>query len=88
MLCQADYTGYFGDIRLERRGRRLLERLFHNGTKSLQALPLSRAEQKGYYHLLRSEKVSEEKLIEELAARSVPKRQRTKWYWLSRTARK
>jgi hypothetical protein len=69
MLYQPDFTGYFGDIRLERRGRRLLERLFHNGTKSLQAIALDRAEQKGYYHLLRSEKVSEEKLIEEMAAR-------------------
>jgi hypothetical protein len=69
MLYQADYSGYFGDIRLERRGRRLVERLFHNGTKSLQSLSLSRAEQKGFYHLLRSEKVSEQKLIEEMAAR-------------------
>ena len=68
MLYQADYSGYFEDIRLERRGRRLLERLFHNGTKSLQAISLSRAEQKGFYHLLRSEKVSEQKLIEEMAA--------------------
>jgi Transposase DNA-binding/Transposase DDE domain len=69
MLYQADYSGYFGDIRLERRGGRLLERLFHNGTKSLQAIALTRAEQKGFYHLLRSEKVSEQKLVEELAAR-------------------
>src|SRR4051794_25892001 len=69
MLYQPDYSGYFGDVRLERRGRRLLERLFRNGTKSLQAIALSRAGQKGFYHLLRSEKVSEEKLIEELAAR-------------------
>lgn len=69
MLYEPDYTGYFGDIRLERRGRRLLERLFQNGTKSLQAIALSRAEQKGFYHLLRSEKVSEQQLIEEMAAR-------------------
>src|SRR5690349_10066579 len=69
MLYQPDYTGYFGDIRLERRGRRLLERLFHNGTTSLQAIALTRAEQKGFYHLLRSEKVSEQQLIKELAAR-------------------
>jgi hypothetical protein len=69
MLYQADYTGYFGDIRLERRGRRLLEQLFRNGSKSLQAISLTRAEQKGFYYLLRSEKVSEQKLVEELAAR-------------------
>jgi Transposase DNA-binding len=69
MLYQPDYSGYFGDVRLERRGRRLLERLFHNGTTSLQALSLTRAEQKGFYHLLRSEKVSEQQLIKELAAR-------------------
>jgi Transposase DNA-binding/Transposase DDE domain len=69
MLYQADYSGYFGDMRLERRGKRLLERLFHNGTKSLQAIALTRAEQKGFYHLLRSEQVSEQKLVQELAAR-------------------
>src|SRR4051812_1604915 len=69
MLYQPDFTGYFGDIRLERRGRRLLERLFHHGTKSLQAIALTRAEQKGFYHLLRSDKVSEQQLIKELAAR-------------------
>ena len=64
-----DYERCFGDARLERRGKQLLERLFRNGSRSLQAISLTRAEQKAFYSLLRNEKVSEEKLIEELSSR-------------------
>lgn len=68
-MYRTNYEHHFGDVRLERRGKQLLERLFHNGSRSLQAISLTRAEQKAFYNFLRSQKVTEKKLIEELAGR-------------------
>lgn len=68
-MYRADFTNLFGDLRLERRGLQLLSRLFSQGSRSIQQLALSRAEQKSFYRLLRNEKVQEDKLIEELRHR-------------------
>src|ERR1700722_4456516 len=63
------YINVFGDLRLETRGEQFLNRLFVSGTRSIQQLSFSRAEQKAFYRLLSSDKVSEKKLIEEVRGR-------------------
>ncbi len=68
-MYPTNYEKYFGDVRLEKRGKQLIERLFKNGSRSLQSISLSRSEQKAFYNLLRNDKVTEQKLIKELSAR-------------------
>jgi hypothetical protein len=68
-MIGVDYSGYFGDRRIEERGCELHRRLFSNSTRSIQGLSLNRAEQKAYYRFLHNEKASELKLIKELQAR-------------------
>lgn len=69
MIETTNYSSKFRDKRLERRGMQLLRSLFRSGQSSLQSIAESRAEQKGYYRLLRHDKVSEETLIEEMTQR-------------------
>ncbi|HCN82678.1 MAG TPA: IS4 family transposase [Sphingobacteriaceae bacterium] len=64
-----NFTNRFGDSRIERRAEALLKRLFQSGSRTIQSLSFSRAEQKAFYRILRNEKASEEKLIEELSHR-------------------
>lgn len=66
----ADYTGYFGDIRLERRGQRLCDNLSFAPCSSIRKLSLNYAEQKAQYRFLNNERVKESTLISELAHRA------------------
>ena len=68
-MQRVTYQGYFGDKRIESRGSSLHQRLFSSGTRSIQGLSISRAEQKAYYRFLHNDRASEEKLIEELTKR-------------------
>ena len=64
-----DFTNRFGDSRIERRAEALLKRLFQSGSRTIQSLSFTRAEQKAFYRVLRNPKASEAKLIEELSHR-------------------
>jgi Transposase DNA-binding len=68
-MISVDYRGCFGDKRTEGRGRDLHRRLFSSGTRSIQGLSLSRAEQKAYYRFLHNDSVAELALINELRKR-------------------
>ncbi len=68
-MHRADYRKRFGDRRLESRGELLSQRLFRLGSRNIQTVSFSRSEQKGFYRLLRNEKISENKLIDELSDR-------------------
>lgn len=68
-MIRVNYAGYFGDKRIESRGSSLHQRLFSSSTRSIQALSLKRAEQKGYYRFLHTTRTSEDHLIRELAGR-------------------
>ncbi|HEY1061293.1 MAG TPA: IS4 family transposase, partial [Daejeonella sp.] len=68
-MIRVDYSGYFGDKRIESRGSLLHQRLFSSSTRSIQGLSLNRAEQKGFYRFLHTSKTSEDYLIRELATR-------------------
>lgn len=69
MISQSSYTSLFNDKRLERRGEQLISSLFRAGSSSIQSISRTRAEQKGYYRLLRNEKVQENVLIDEIVGR-------------------
>jgi hypothetical protein len=69
MIAKASYNSLFNDKRLERRGEQLLSSLFRAGSSSIQSISETRAEQKGYYRLLRNEKVAEEVLVSEMVQR-------------------
>ena len=69
MISKASYDCLFNDKRSERRGEQLLCSLFKAGSSSIQSIAESRAEQKGYYHLLNNEKVQESALIGEMVQR-------------------
>lgn len=64
-----DFSNRFGDKRIEKRGEALLKRLFQSGSRSIQSLSFTRAEQKAFYRLLRNTNVSEERLTEEISHR-------------------
>ena len=69
MIRGANYSGLFNDKRLETRGVNLLGSLMRLGSQSIQAISESRAEQKGYYRLLRNKKVDESSIIKEITGR-------------------
>ena len=69
MIARSSYDSLFNDKRLECRGEQLLRSLFRAGSGSIQSISQTRAEQKGYYRLLRNEKVQEEFLIDEMVGR-------------------
>jgi len=64
-----DYTGYLGDLRLERRGKELWQKLSRHPCSSIRQLAKTRAEQKAYYRFLNNEKIEEEELISEASFR-------------------
>ena len=64
-----DYTGYFGDLRLERRGNELSKKLSMHPSSSIRQVSSSQAEQKAYYRFLSNEKVEEQDLIDEVTSR-------------------
>ncbi len=69
MIAKASYDSLFNDRRLESRGEQLLSSLFRAGCSSIQSIAESRAAQKGYYRLLKNEKVTEAVLIDEMTKR-------------------
>lgn len=69
MISKANYESLFNDTRLDKRGEQLLSSLFKAGYSSIQSISESRAEQKGYYRLLKNKKVREDILIDEMKKR-------------------
>lgn len=65
----ADFSGLLGDVRLERRGKGLWDKLSMMPCSSIRRLSSDNAEQKAYYRFLNNERVSETKLIKEAAQR-------------------
>jgi hypothetical protein len=65
----ADYSGLFGDARLERRGKEFFGRLSQTPSSSIRRIALNNAEQRAFYRFLNNSKVSEESLIEEASRR-------------------
>lgn len=68
-MQKTDYSSLFNDKRLDRRKEQLLSSLYKTGSRSIQSISASRAEQKGYYRLLKHEKVTEDALIKEMVSR-------------------
>ena len=68
-MISVNYRDCFGDVRVDNRGAQLHSGLFRESVHSLQRIAENRAEQKGFYRFLRNSKVSEEKLVKELAGR-------------------
>ncbi len=64
-----NYSGYFCDSRLERRGKELWKKLNQHPSSSIRQLSKTRAEQKAYYRFLNNENVEEEQLIKEASIR-------------------
>lgn len=64
-----DYTGHLGDLRLERRGKELWQKLSQHPCSSIRQLAKTRAEQKAYYRFLNNEKIEEQELINEVSFR-------------------
>ena len=64
-----DYTGKFGDKRLERRASLLSQSLLMGRTSSIHAATHTEAEQKGFYRFLSNENATENELIAELTQR-------------------
>lgn len=68
-MFRSSYIKRFGDRRVELRGEQFSQRLFRLGSRNIQALSLTRSEQKAFYRLLRNGKMTEQKLIEEIQSR-------------------
>lgn len=68
-MQQVNFKNLFGDKRIEERAEQFHNRLFSSGSRSIQSLSISRAEQKAFYRLLRNDKVSEDNLIAEMTSR-------------------
>ena len=64
-----DYTGKFGDKRLEDRARNLWSRLSERSSSSIRQISTNKAEQKAFYRFLNNGSVKEDALIEESSAR-------------------
>lgn len=64
-----DYTGYFGDLRIERRSQELWRQLCQHPCSTIRQLTENRGEQKAFYRLLNNEKMEEEQLIQEASLR-------------------
>ncbi len=69
ILFSPDYTGYFGDLRLERRGNELCKRLSHHPSSSIRQISANSAEQKAFYRFLNNQRVKEQDLITEVSFR-------------------
>lgn len=64
-----DYSGIFGDARLERRGKDLFDRLSLQPSSTIRQISDSRAEQKAYYRFLNNDRIEENTLVEEASNR-------------------
>jgi len=64
-----NYKGYLGDLRLERRGHELWQKLSQHPCSSIRQLAETQAEQKAYYRFLNNERIEEEELIKEASFR-------------------
>ena len=58
-----DYSGLFGDTRLEKRGKNLWSNLNHQKSSSIRRVAENPSEQKAFYRFLHNENVSEQDLI-------------------------
>lgn len=67
-----NYTGKFGDKRLEKRAKSLWDTLAENPGSTIRRLANNRAEQKAYYRFLNNDSVQEDALIEECCERVSP----------------
>jgi hypothetical protein len=65
----ADFSGLFGDTRLDRRGKKLWNKLNSSPCSSIRKLSSDNAEQKAYYRFLNNERVKETELINEAIQR-------------------
>jgi len=68
-LFYPDYSGSFGDSRLESRGQNLWHNLSTHPCSSVRKLSETPAEQKAYYRFLNNEKIEEEHLVKECSQR-------------------
>lgn len=65
----ANYTGFFGDTRLEARGKDLWNKLSLQPCSSIRRLSSNNAEQKAFYRFLNNDYVKEEALVKETVSR-------------------
>lgn len=65
----ANYSGFLGDVRLERRAKQLWNRLSITPCSSIRRLSADYAEQKAYYRFLNNERVLEMDIINEAIQR-------------------
>ncbi|MCK5775869.1 MAG: IS4 family transposase, partial [Bacteroidales bacterium] len=68
-LFYPDYSGSFGDTRLDRRGQELWKGLSIHPCSSVRKISETPAEQKAYYRFLNNEKVEEQELVKECSRR-------------------
>lgn len=64
-----DFTGMFGDKRLEKRAGQALQKLTMGRSSSLRQITESNAEQKSFYRLFNNESFSEEKIEQSIVER-------------------
>jgi hypothetical protein len=64
-----DYTGHFGDLRLERRAKELYTKLSKHPSSTIRQLASNKAEQKSYYRFLNNDAVKEDSLVQESSNR-------------------
>ena len=63
-----DYKGRLGDLRIERRGQELWQKLSQHPCSSIRQLAKTRAEQKAYYRFLNNERIEEEEELIKVAS--------------------
>lgn len=64
-----DYTGKFGDKRLEKRAKNLWSRLSNHPSSTIRQISTNKAEQKAFYRFLNNDSVEENDLIQESSSR-------------------
>ncbi len=64
-----DFSGSFGDKRIEARAREVLNRLVLSRSSSIQRISASQAQRKAFYRLLENEKFSEENIEKSIVKR-------------------
>lgn len=68
-MFEKDFENCFGDERLDKRGKKLLNDLFRKGVHSIRQLAMNVAELKGWYRFLDNERTTEEAIISDMANR-------------------
>lgn len=64
-----DFDKCFGDERLDKRGKKLLQDLFRRGHHSVRQLAINPADLKGWYRFLANQKTTEAAIIADMAGR-------------------